>query len=276
LTAAAARLKPLSETWTLDAQVLLAHVLGKPRSWVMAHPEARLSEDKAQSFQEALQRLAAGTPLPYLIGRREFYGLDFEVNPSVLIPRPETEHLVEAALQWLKEHPARRKAADVGTGSGCIAVTLAKSCADLRLLALDVSWGALQTARRNARNHAVQGRIAFVQADLLAPVRERFDLLCANLPYGSRAHLPPAPPAAVEGEPRLAMQGGEDGLDLIRRFLRTAPACVAAGGLVLLEIEAFQGEAMRRLARQHFPGAGVEVRRDLAGLDRLVVVQTAG
>jgi len=268
------RLAPLSDTSYLDAQVLLAHTLEQPRSWVLAHPEATLSAEQAAQLEGRLARLQAGEPLPYVLGRWEFYALQFIVTPQTLIPRPETELLVDQALNWLRAHPARQRVADVGTGSGCIAVALAYSLPALKVTATDISAGALSVARLNAQAHAVLERVRFVQADLFTPFEpgsSHFDLLCANLPYVPSATLRQLPVFARE--PELALDGGPQGLDWISRLLEQAGACLAEGGLILLEIEASQGQAALSLAQQAFPAASLTVLPDLAGRDRLLRIQ---
>jgi release factor glutamine methyltransferase len=254
--------------------VLLAHVLGRPRAWVLAHPEAEVGGEGIEKYEGGLERLEGGEPLPYLLGRWEFFGLEFLVSPAALIPRPETELLVERALAWLRAHPERRRAADIGTGTGCIAVALGVHLPNLKIWASDLSLPALRLAQENARLNGVAGRVIFVQADLFGSYtgsQPPFDLLCANLPYiptGTLRRLP-----VTRFEPRLALDGGEDGLEQIRRLLEEAPARLSPGGLALLEIEASQGEAACALARRAFPGGSVQLIPDLAGLDRLVQVE---
>ena len=238
---------------------------------MLAHPEAELSPEAEGRLQAALGRLESGESLPYVLGHWEFYGLDFSLSTDVLIPRPETELLVEQALNWLKAHPQRRRAADIGSGSGCIAVTTAVHMPDLHMLATDISLAALKIARRNAVNHHVAERIDFLASDLLPAVAARFDLVCANLPYIPNEKLKSL--KVYRSEPSLALAGGTDGLDLIRRLLFSVPSRLAPGGLLLLEIEASQGEAACRLAGQALPGAEVRLFQDLAGRDRLVQVE---
>jgi len=257
----------------LETQVLVAHALGCPRAWVLAHPEVILTPQQQRHLTRLLAGLAQGTPLPYLTGRQEFFGLEFEVSPVVLIPRPETELLVERALHWLRQHPDRRPAADVGTGSGCIAVSLAHHVSDLRLLAVDRSWAALQVASSNALRHAVAERISFVQGDLLAAAAGPFDLVCANLPYIPSEVLPTLP--VVRNEPRSALDGGPDGLKPIRDLLADAPRWLAPGGLLLLEMQFDQGEAITVLGHQFLPTAHVTIHNDLANHPRLVEIEAA-
>lgn len=263
-----------SDTAFLDAQVLLAHLLDKPRAWLLAHPEETLNPAQAGALETALQRLESGEPLPYLLGHWEFYALDFTVSPAVLIPRPETELLVDTALAWLKAHPGPRRAIDVGTGSGCIAVSLAHHTRELTVIAADISGQALRVARQNALRHAVLDRLRLVQMDLLSALAVEgapLDLLCANLPYIPRHKLAALP--VSRWEPRAALDGGEDGLDFIRRLLEQAPARLKPGGLALLEIEAGQGEPAQALARREFPQAHIQVLPDLAGLPRLLTIE---
>lgn len=271
------RLHPLSETAVLDAQVLLAHLLNRTRTWIAAHPEVELFPSQEETLSSYLRRLEQGEPLPYLLGYWEFYGRRFEVTPQVLIPRPETELMVERALNWLRHHPKRRWAADVGTGSGCIAISLAAEIKDLRVLATDISLPALRVAQRNARKHGVDERVHWVQCDLLPPFppdaspAHRIDLICANLPYVPSTLLPQLPVARYE--PLLALNGGQDGLELIRRFLHLVPDWVAPGGLILLEIEASQGAQALSLAYDIFSAAHIHLYPDLAGHDRLLEIQ---
>jgi len=261
----------VSETPALEAQVLLAHILGCQRSWVLAHPEICLNPEQSAELESRLTRLENGEPLPYVLQRREFFGLDFSVSPQVLIPRPETELLVEQALGWLRANPGRRSALDVGTGSGCIALALAVNVPDLHILASDISSDALEQAGENLDRIAGQARVDFILADLIPAVREPVDIICANLPYIPSDEL--AKLKVAVWEPRIALDGGPDGLSLIRRFLEQAPASLAPGGLLLMEIEAGQGKAALDLAGQAFPRAEIVLLPDLAGRDRLVRIR---
>lgn len=263
-------LETYSQTARQDAQVLLAHILGKNRAWVLAHPEHILTPQQKPDFQTALEKLTQAIPLPYILGEWEFFGRKFHVNSKVLIPRPETEHLIETALQWLKKHPARHKAIDIGTGSGCIAVTLAVEVDDLDLQAVDISTDALAMAQTNAARHAVN--IIFKQSNLLNNVEGQFDLICANLPYIPTKTLHNLD--VFQREPTLALDGGRDGLDLIKKLLKQAQTQLTPGGLILLEIDASHRKSAAKAARQIFPDAQVSVQEDLAGHARLLVVQT--
>lgn len=257
----------------LEVQVLLGHVLAKPRAWILAHPEFQLNPAQETALNQLLERLQAGDPLPYLTGHQEFYGLDFEVTPDVLIPRPETEGLVDHALDWLHRHPSARKAVDVGTGSGCIAVALAKHRADLELIAVDRSWNALQVARRNATKHGVSGQIHFVQGDLLSAAGKPMDLICANLPYIPQDTLDGLPVSRFE--PRLALDGGPDGLAFIHALIADSPRWLAPEGLLLLEMQFDQGEAIKAIVQRFLPEAQIEIIPDLAGMPRVVAIQAS-
>lgn len=265
-----------SDTPSLDAQVLLTHVLGQSRTWLLAHPEAKLTQDQNSKFNQAISRIQANVPLPYVIGHWEFYGLEFALSPAVLIPRPETELLVEQAISWLALNPNRRKAADIGTGSGCIAVTLAQQISDLDVIATDISEDALQIAEQNAQHHQVDQRIRFLQSDLLPTLDiwgAKSDLICANLPYIPTAILHSL--KVFGREPVLALDGGADGLNTIRRLLSKIPQYLQPGGLLLLEIDSSQGIPALTLVQKAFPDARVQLLPDLAGHDRLIRVESS-
>lgn len=270
LNSAKARLAAGVEEPRLEAQVMAGHLLERPRAWLLTHPEVELDENQTLALEQMLEARLAGQPLPYLLGHWEFFGLDFKVSPAVLIPRPETELLVETALDWLKRHPGRR-AVDVGTGSGCIAVSLALHCPRIEVYAVDISRQALRVAFENVGLHQLEDRVHLWQGSLLTAARGPFDLLCANLPYIPSAKVNTL--AVAAHEPRLALDGGEDGLDLVGALLADAPAVMAAGGLMLLEIESGQGESAVQLARQKLPGAVSAVHNDLAGLPRFISVE---
>jgi len=265
------RLQKLSDTPGLDAQVLLAHVTDQPRASLLAHPEAPLTRAQAAALDELTARLEQGEPLPYVLGSWEFFGLEFAVTPDALIPRPETELLVEKALDWLHHHPGLRQAADIGTGSGCIAVALAVNVPDLQILATDISCPALDVARRNVRKHAVGDRVECFCSDLFPKEKRGFNLVAANLPY--------IPTRTLHGlevfgrEPVIALDGGADGLDLIRRFLSQVQERIEPGGLILMEIEASQGTQVLSLAYDAFSEAEIHLHKDTAGRDRLMEIQ---
>lgn len=267
------RLTQVSQSPDLDSQVLLAHVLDKSRAWILAHPEGSLTNEEILALEAAATRLETGTPLPYVLGQWEFFGLKFRITPETLIPRPETELLVENALTWLNQHPKYRLALDVGTGSGCIAIALASRIPDLKIIATDKSFSALDVARVNALQLGTLQQVDFLQANLMPPVQSKFNLICANLPYIPTSTLHTL---KVYGkEPELALDGGTDGLDLIRSLIYLAAYSVSPGGLILLEIESSQGGVGSSLAKTVFPDAHIQILPDLAGLDRLLRIQIA-
>jgi release factor glutamine methyltransferase len=270
LTLISQGLTQTSETPFLDAQVLVAHFLEKPRAWVLAHPEAGLYPLQQKTITMAVERLQQGVPLPYIIGHWEFYGIDFQLTPDVLIPRPETELLVERALLWLRDHPGAHRIVDVGTGSGCIGISMAVNNPAIDLLMTDASPEALQVARINAEKFGLTPRLEFQQADLLEGVMGSFDLICANLPYIPSRVLKSLP--VSEREPLLALDGGQDGLELITRLLDQSRDHLSPGGLLLLEIESTQGKEATSIARNLYPASKVQVLKDLSGIDRCVEI----
>lgn len=266
------QISPLTETPGLDAQVLLAHIYKRERSWLLAHSDEILSPDATLRLTEAMAQLTSGIPLPYVIGEWEFFGLPFIVTPHVLIPRPETELLVETAIEWLIAHPECRIASEAGTGSGCIAVSLAVNIPDLQVSTTDISPEAVTIAQKNAGAHQVETRVTVQESDLLKGLSGPIDLICANLPYIPSADLRQI--KVFHTEPTIALDGGEVGLEIIARLLVQAVPLLSPGGLILLEIGAGQGEAAKALATDQFPFASIQVKPDLSGHDRLLVIQT--
>jgi release factor glutamine methyltransferase len=244
-----------------EARLLLRHVLGVTPAALEAHPERKVSPGDTAAFRALVARRAAGEPIAYLTGRREFYGLDFGVTPAVLIPREETELLVEIAV----EKPVRR-ILDLGTGSGCLAIAVARELPQARVTAVDASAAALDVARENAARHGVDVR--FLLGDWFAPLSgERFDLILANPPYVA-ANDPHLAQGDVRFEPRTALAAGPDGLDDIRRIVAAAPAHLLSGGRLWFEHGYDQAPAAAALlAAAGF--TGIEQRRDLAGILRV-------
>ena len=267
----AAKQLSFSDTPQLDAQVLMAHVLDKPRAWVMAHPEIELTTEQKNRLDDSLARLKRGESFPYILGKWEFFGNEFEVTKDVLIPRPETELLVEKAIAHLQSSalPEQSRIADIGTGSGVIAISIALHVPDARIVATDISSAALDVAKRNALKHNVQHRIEFIECDILPP-QSQIDLLCANLPYIPTDTLHQLP---IYGrEPTIALDGGADGLDSYRRLFRIAPQYLSPRGVMLIEIEASQGASAVTLARDSFGNAVIQLHQDLTGRDRLIEI----
>ncbi len=254
----------------LDAEVLLTHALGITRAQLLAHPQRQLSSTELTGYRQLIERRARREPLAYIVDHKEFYGLDFFVDPRVLIPRPETELLVEKAIEISQPQPV---IADVGTGSGAIAVSLAVHLPQALIYATDASSVALEVAARNCRRHGVQDRVHLLQGRLLEPLPGPVDLIVANLPYVSEVEWAQLPPEIRCYEPREALYGGPDGLDHIRRLLAQAGNYLRPEGSILLEIGATQSEAVVALARHHFPMARAQIIKDYAGLDRVVMVR---
>ena len=253
----------------ITAQAILAKLLGRDRSWLLAHAEEPLTPEQSARYAELLNRAAQGEPLAYITQVREFCGLEFEITPEVLVPRPETEMLVEAAERWVEaNHKPDARIIDVGTGSGAIAIAAAVRLPRARITATDVSKAALEVARRNAARHGVEGRIALMASHLLKIVPGPYDIILANLPYIPSGEL--AELEAGRWEPLVALDGGPDGIRLIERLIEQAPGRIAPGGLMALEMQFDQGERIAALCRQTFPAAEVRVERDLAGFDRIV------
>jgi len=235
---------------------------------ILSHGETPLEPNEINILQEQLSRILQGVPLAYVLGSWEFYGRSFVVTPDVLIPRPETELLVEQAIERARKFSAP-SIVDVGTGSGVIAISLEKALPEASIIAVDLSLDALQVARRNACRHAAD-RIQFVQSDLLEPLTGQFDLMSANLPYIPQNTL--ANLEVAKWEPRLALDGGDSGLVVIKALLPQACARLAAGGSIFLEIEASLGEETLALAKEYFPQSQSHLFEDLAGYDRLIEI----
>ncbi len=257
-----------------EAGGLLQHVIGRDRTFVLAHPEQQLSQVQLQTFRELLKRRAAGEPLQYLTAHQSFYCLDFEVAPGVLIPRPETELLVELALEMIQDTGAPR-ICDVGTGSGCIAITLLHERKDAQAVAIDISAAAIEIAKRNALRHQVEKRLTFVHANCfssLSPAVFSFDLIVSNPPYLAENDFAGLQREVREHEPLEALAGGPDGLDVVRRLLGESNAFLKPGGHLLIEIGFNQAAAVESLLeKQEWLPKGI--RPDLQGIPRVVVLQ---
>ncbi len=272
-----------SDSPRLDVELLLAAALGVDRTTVIAHPEASVGPSAVATFEAAIRRREAGEPVAYIRGFKEFHGLVLTSDARALIPRPETEQLVELLEAWLVERLTATprppgtpplRVADVGTGSGTIAVALAvalrrrRMLEEVRLVATDIDPGALQLATENAVGHGVADGIEFMLADLLPSHGEPFDLVAANLPYIASADVDRLPIAA-SFEPRRALDGGPDGLDLIRALLDRLPAVLRTGGAAMLEIGSDQAEALAAAVAERLPGWRWTVLADLSGLPRV-------
>lgn len=270
-------------TARLDAEVLLAWALGADRSALHVHPERAVGEREAAAFESTLRQRCERVPLAYAVGTKEFWSLDFEVTPDVLIPRPETERIVELALDLAAGSGITRRGrstarnfrpsiCDMGTGSGCIAVALARELPCASVTAVDISPAALAVAQRNARRHGVEERIELVQGDLFASLSGRcFDLVVSNPPYVATAEFAALEPE-LRYEPAIALAGGADGLDVIRRLVAASPGYLAPGGWLLLEVSATRAATVAGLARASGL-TDVRVVADHAGLPRVVMAR---
>ncbi|MCB2209663.1 peptide chain release factor N(5)-glutamine methyltransferase [bacterium] len=251
--------------------LLLAHVTGQSKTWLLAHDQDPITPEQISTLHSETDRLLQGVPLPHILGQWSFYGRDFTVSPDVLIPRPETELLIERAIAFCEKRP-RSRIVDVGTGSGIIAISIAAAFPGASVIATDWSRAALSVASQNAARYHL-AHIGFLQADLIQGLLGPFDLICANLPYIPTETLNALDVA--QWEPRLALDGGPDGLDLIRRLLKQARTRLTPQGSILLEIESTIGEAALTAAKDAFPNAQIELHADLAGKDRLIEIQQA-
>jgi release factor glutamine methyltransferase len=264
-------LTPYTETPFLDSVVLLSHITQSSKSQLLTNPDPQLDPQQEIQIDQALIRIKSGTPLPYVIGEWEFYQEKFFLTEDVLVPRPETEGLVDLALAWLKKHPQRRTCLEIGTGSGCIAISLAKKIPDLEVVATDISSKALQVAQENAQRHQVDDQIHFQQRDLLNEYENKVDLLIANLPYIPTGKLKSLP--VYQSEPRIALDGGPDGLQYISRVLKQAREHLHPGGAIFLELDEDSGAAALLLARDVWPGMTLKLSQDLSGQDRYLTIQ---
>lgn len=257
----------------LDASILLSHLLAVDRTFLIAHPEHELNDEQLADLERLAARRASREPLQYIVGFQEFFKLRFEVSPGVLIPRPETELIVEAALEVAAQQPSV-SILDVGTGSGCLAVSLLHEQRRASAVATDISESALRLAARNSQRHQVSDRLTLVQADgLSALAREaRFSMIVSNPPYVSAVDFEALPPEVREHEPVTALVSGADGLDHIRWLLRDAPPIIQEGGYLIFEIGFGQQGAVEKIIDR----AGwrlLEIRKDLQGIPRTVVLQ---
>lgn len=270
LHTATARLRAASPTPRLDAELLLGHILGRSRTELIAMLPESVGIDQETRFWELIERRIDLEPVAYLTGEREFYGLRLAVDRRVLVPRPETELLVGAALEiarrWPDERPIR--IADIGTGSGAIAIAMAVHLPRAQVWAVDISRDALEVARANVRRFGLEERVALLHGDGLAPLPDHVDLLLSNPPY---TRLDEVDENVRRHEPHLALDGGPDGADVIRKLFTAAPRYIKSGA-ILMEIAAWQAPGTRDIAVGAFPHATITVRQDLAGLDRVLEV----
>ncbi|MBA7476067.1 MAG: peptide chain release factor N(5)-glutamine methyltransferase [Dehalococcoidia bacterium] len=255
------------EDASLEGEILLRQALGIDRVRLYANLKSELSAEQENNFWHLVQRRLNGEPAAYIAGHREFYGLDFLVDRRVLIPRPETELLVEKAIRLAQTH-TMAAVADIGTGCGAIAISLALNLPRIKIYASDVATDALEVARINCEKHGVAGRIQLLPGDMLAPLPEPVDLILANLPYVTEQETSQA--GLADFEPLIALNGGSDGLGGIRRLGEQAADKLNPQGGMLLEIGWGQGQAVTNLLRRNFPSASLEIIPDLQGIERVI------
>ncbi|MEK6698886.1 MAG: peptide chain release factor N(5)-glutamine methyltransferase [Nitrospirota bacterium] len=259
----------------LDAELLLSHALNKNRAWLITHSGDLLDEDQSRRFQASVSRRVKREPVQYILGTQEFRGLEFAVTPDVLIPRPETELVVESTLHAAAGNPSPL-ILDLCTGSGCIAVSLAKEVPAARVFAADMSARALAVARENARRHGVSDHIRFLEGDLFGPleeldIKERVDIIAANPPYIPSSDLPVLQPEVRDYEPVMALIAGPGGTEIHRRIIETAPDFLKKGGALIMEMGLGQADRLCRLVEGAGAYTAPEILKDLAGIERVIV-----
>ena len=258
----------------LEAEVLLMHVLKLERAQLYSQFERELSPGDTAEYHRLIHRRLKHEPTAYITGHREFYGLDFHLDPRVLIPRPESELLVETGLNFIHERYHDRRSpfliADVGTGSGAIAISLALSLPSAIIYATDVSPAALEVTAINCQRYGVEPRVHLLTGDMLEPLTQPVNLVLANLPYVRDADMESLSPEIRLFEPLTALASGKDGLDKVRQLLSQIESKLLPGGAVLLEVGQGQAREVISLSRQHFPDVQTESTRDLAGIERVV------
>ncbi len=263
---------PHPERARLDAETLMLHLIGKNRAWLLTHQEDEFGGCKSIGYSQQIERRLAGVPIQYITGESEFYGLPFFVNCDVLIPRPETEHLVEKVLE-LAHLFASPRVVDVGTGSGAIAIALAHESPSAKVTAIDISDAALRVARENAMRNGVAERIRLLAGDLLTPVaEEQFEIVVSNPPYVATDDRASLAVEVRDHEPEVALFAGSNGLDIYRRLAPAAHTVLVAGGYAVFEIGYGQAEAVAEL----FTAAGfvdIEFKKDLQGIDRVITAR---
>ncbi len=265
-------------TARLDAEVLLRHAINGDRAWLLAHMQEELADDPRKAFEQAVERRGRREPLQYITGRQEFWGIEFVVTPDVLIPRPETELIIESALRSVKDRNKPLRIIDLCTGSGCIAVSLAKELPQARTLATDTSPQAISIARGNARRQDVADRIRFFEGDLFGPLEEldihgQVDIIVSNPPYVSSGDFSALQPEVRDYEPKTALLAGPDGTQVQRRIIHEASRFLIKHGLLIMEMGLGQAGPLSHLIRQRKDYGSLEILKDLAGIDRVIIAK---
>jgi len=253
-----------------EIELILAHVLKKPREYIIAHPEHELTKLQIANCKLQIAKRLKGLPIAYITGHKEFYGLDFFVNKNVLIPRPETEFMVDEALRLATHSSQPITLIDVGTGSGCIVITLAKNLSNSKFIGIDISSQALLVARKNAKFHSVNKKIKFLRGSLLSPLKIQNSklIILANLPYLTPSQIKDSP--TIKYEPKSALSAGSDGLKYYRQLFKRIKDLRDAH--VLCEIDPGQTKKIKQLVKCELPEAAFQIKKDLSGLNRLVVI----
>jgi release factor glutamine methyltransferase len=264
----------ISDTPSLDAQEILEKATGLHRPLLLSHPDKKLSEPEKQNILEMTERLIKHEPLPYILGEWDFFGNSFIVTADVLIPRPETEMLVEKAIRWLGENSDITNAADIGTGSGCIALSILKSMQnrEIYFTSVDLSYHALLIAKKNSSRMGFEKRNLLVQGDLSNPLGGFFGLVCANLPYIPTQRCKELDVAKTE--PILALDGGSDGFEQYRKLFNDIQNKLLPKAMILCEIEYSQKNLALKTAKAFFPSAKIEVEDDYSGMPRILSIET--
>jgi release factor glutamine methyltransferase len=261
----------------LEAEVLLRHVLNLvDRASYFSLTDLSLTPQQQENLEGLLIRREQREPIPYILQRREFYGITLEVSPAVLIPRPETEGLVDEALRWIENRSRFGKlvtVVDVGVGSGCIAIALAHHSVAETIYGTDVSFAAIEIATRNLHRYGLEERVKIIHGELLSPLPKPVDLIVANLPYVIEEELGNLAPEIRDYEPRIALIGGQDGTSVLSQLLDDAPRWLNTDGALIVEIDPRQKDFLISKARLVFPLASVRIAQDLAGLDRVMVIE---
>jgi release factor glutamine methyltransferase len=264
----------------LDAEVLLSHIIVKDRVWLITHPDDVLADKHQREFADVIQRRTRREPLQHIIGNQEFWGLEFKVSPDVLIPRPETEFIIEAALAIVQDRNTLVRIIDLCTGSGCIAVSLAKELTAARIIATDASEKALAVARENTRRHGVSEHIRFLLGDLFEPLEEldirgQMDIIVSNPPYVQAGDLSTLQPEVRDYEPEMALISGPEGTEMAKRIIQRAPEYLKKNGALIMEMGLGQAEALTRMVEATGAYGNRELLKDLAGIERVLVARKA-
>jgi release factor glutamine methyltransferase len=262
----------------LDAEVLLSHIIHKDRVWLITHRDDVLDDKNQLDFKKAIQRRSIREPLQYIIGNQEFWGLEFKVGPDVLIPRPETELIIEAALTIVTDRNKAVRIIDLCTGSGCIAVSLAKELANAHIIATDASEKALGVARENTRDHGAADRIRYLEGDLFEPLKEldirgQIDIIVSNPPYVRESDLPALQSEVKDYEPLMALVAGPEGTEIAQRIIKHATEYLKKNGALIMEMGLGQSGELTRMTEATGAYCKPEVLKDLAGIERVIVAK---